>query len=300
MKVIALTIEKAVNRCWFYLGGMIKSGVPEEMIAFYRGRTAVEFGEDYDLIAAAAEADGFPFVRYFQGYGDLGIIKQDPAQMCQVWSYADILRTIAEGDENVLVTWDDRILTVPYFFLCDIVNSLEKLEQPFYFFQLRLRGEIDYLRLPEIPLEIGDYMAFFRAITDPTFAPDYVSMLVQRGFFGYDESIIFSPAGAAWMLQKMREMEAVEDDIKKIRYMDVPLNQKPYYCSNINIDNWICWGLRQETDKAAKDFGIYCPRYQGYDFISDPVPMGSYTNWATERIPHFKDIVQKTKLRYIN
>ena len=200
-RVVALTIEKAVHRQWMYIGGMTGKGVPLADISFYRGRTGAEFGNDYNRVADAADVDGFNFVRCFQGHGDIGIIKQTPAQMCQVWAYASILLDILESKKTTLVTWDDRILTIPYYLLQDIICNLEAQDDQFWMFQLRLRGEPAYLRMPKDDAET-DYLIHadqFLAFTNPNYIPNYTEMFTRKGFYGYDESIVFTPGAAGWV-----------------------------------------------------------------------------------------------------
>ena len=289
-QVLALSLSRSKQRRDLYIGGMAKAGVPYEQIAFARG----EDGRDYtsfDAIAAAAERDGFPFVGYFQGHGDTGIIQQTPAQMAQVWSYAQILRYIANGDKNVLVTWDDRILSVPFGFLETVVGQLHaEREVPFYLFQLRIRGTPEYVRLPERNYYEDEqiHLWLFQSLTNLSVSINYADVFTLPGLLGYDETIVFSPTGARWMLEEMYNIQDIDPEIKRLHYDDIPHVQKPIYNPTLNIDNWICWGLRPAADIAiGQEKGLYRPRYPGFHFIEDPIALGSLTEWASKDVEKF-------------
>lgn len=304
-KVLALTIGN-LKRQWSYMGRMTDKGVPREMIHFIRGKRAKDFENDYSLISEAAAADGFKFVRFFQGHGDTGIIRQTPAQMAQVWEFARILRYIANQDEMCLLTWDDRTLTVPFRMLNVIVNEhihgKDGYGENYYLFQLRLRGHQHYLQLPEEPAwETHEvHTDLFKGFTNLNHELNYGKVFTRLGMHGYDETIVFSPAGAAWMLDEMHKIQDIDPEIKKLSYADISLSQKPHYSKVINIDNWICWGLKEAAEKAVKAWkGIYRPRYRGFDFITDALPLGSETGWASEQSVFFDEANSEMKLQYL-
>ena len=283
-KVLALSIG-SVKRQGQYTGSMKKMGVSQDNIYFIRGRDPKDYEMDYALIAEAAAKDGFKFVRYFQGHGDTGIVKQTPAQMTQVWEFARILRYIANSDAVCLVTWDDRTLTIPFSMLQSIVaEQIEGYRENFFLFQLRLRGCPEYLNLEKFDFWEERYIhnELFSAFTNLGKDISYAEVFTKLGMHGYDESIVFSPTGAAWMLEQMQSIKDVDPDIKKIKYKDVRIPQKPTYCRTLNIDNYICWGLRDAIKTALKDSkGVFCPRYAGFDFIADDIIAGSDTDWAS-------------------
>ena len=278
-RIITLTLEKSISRQWCFLGAMTARGVPTEKIFFHRGTAASDFNNDYALIAEAADRDGYPFVKNFQGYEHIEIIKQSPPQMAQVWSYAKILDIIASGDETVLVTWDDRVVATPFFFLETLIAQLIEAGD-FMMFQLRLRGEAFYMKLTELPesersIKFG---SLFRAFLDPN-DPFTFDSFTRRGFHGYDETIVFSPAGAAFMLNELRNTSDIDPDIKKMHYFDLNMPQKQVYNRCINIDNWICHYFAPLANKQSKTHGIYCPLELGFDFINDYNLHGSLTDW---------------------
>lgn len=304
-KVFALTIG-SIKRQWSYKAAMVGKGVPRERIFFIRGKTPADYQDDYALIAEAAAEDGFKFVRCFQGYGDTGIIRQTPAQMAQVWEFARILRLIANQDDICLLTWDDRTLTVPFMMLETIVNEhihgTDGYGENYYLFQLRLRGHELYLQLPKEPywesLEV--HTELFRGFTSLNHDINYAKVFTKLGLHGFDESIVFTPKGASWLLDQMHLIEDVDPDIKKLSYADVSVVQKPHYCKVINIDNWLCWGIKQEVKQAIKDWkGIYRPRYPGFNFIEDALPLGSTTGWASQQSVFYGEANAEMTLQYV-
>lgn len=301
-KVIALTVGD-VKRQWSYIGRMTARGVPLDSIHFVLGKNPRDFGNDFATVAEAANDDGFPFVRFFQGHGDTGIVKQSPAQMCQVWEFARILRLIANMEENCLLTWDDRTLTVPFLMLDDMVDTMSSSYQDgFYLFQLRLRGCEEYLKLNVESFWESRYIHenLFQGYVNPGKGINYAETFAKLGMHGYDESIVFSPQGANWMLEQMQKIKDIDPDIKKIKYKDVSMSQKPIYCRILNIDNWICWGLPPAIKAALKDDkGIFCPRYPGFDFIEDGIPLGSTTDWASREYELHDRIKMSSNLQYL-
>ena len=298
-KIIALTLERSISRQWFFLGAMTERGVSPEKIFFHRGVAASDMENSYALIAEAAAKDGFPFVKNFQGYENIGVIKQSPAQMAQLWSYAKILESIASGDEAVLVIWDDRVISLPFFFLDGLVTQLCE-DEDFMMFQLRLRGEVAYMDLRVLPeseqrLKFG---GLFRAFLNPD-DPFEPNALTQKGFHGYDETIVFSPPGAAYMLDALRKTPDIDPDIKKLHYFDLNLPQKRVYNSCINIDNWICHYFAPRANERSKTHGIYCPLTLGFDFVEDFNLHGSLTNWVPDDKKEEYEETNQYHLQYI-
>ena len=319
-QVIALTIPRSVDRQWLYFGRMTAMGVPANRIFFFRGADAKHFNNSYDKIADAAEKDGYPFVRQFQGYTDVLRVQQTPSQMAQVWSYAKILRYITEIDQTVLVTWDDRYLTTSFNFLAQLVHKLKSLRD-FYMFQLRIRGWkrelMSFIRPPEnqdphdeerIHYIMGLNREMFSLATSPHYQPSFENeeVFVRRGMYGMDETIVFSPAGAQLLLDYMMDMEDIDPDIKKMDQHDLTPTQMEEYGKRLNIDTFLYWGfLHKALPKILKDnpdIGIYCPRALGFDFIEDSIPMGSLHGWTNSLYSpeSAKTVNQKISLQYIN
>jgi len=302
-KIIALTIPKCENRRWCFYGYHIARGVPKDMITYWIGETPLSYDNNFNRIADAAAADGFDFVRYFQGYENLTVLRQTPPQMCQVWSYAQILRHIADSNETSLVIWDDRYLSVPFGLLDILVEQLKDCELPFYLFQLRLRGDIDELRDPHPSLPSHTQKELFQAYVGNTDTSIYYKdAFTKLGMMGFDESIIFSPEGAAWMLEQMHLIEDVSPEMKVHTFFDLSFEHLPFYMKCVNIDSYICWGLRPAADAAIADGkGLYCPLMPGINFIDEPIAHGSDTNYLTEYIHEsYHTYNKETQLRYLN
>ena len=83
----------------------------------------------------------------------------------------------------------------------------------FYMAQLRLRANWQNLKAlgrpayeyesPEIDAEL------FKNSID-AFHGSYVDTYFQKGLLGYDETMVFTPAGAAWLLNQMRTMDILD------------------------------------------------------------------------------------------
>ncbi len=308
-RVIALTIDKRIYRCWAFLGYNLARGVPLEKICFWRGQTPLAFSNEYEKIADAAEADGFPFIRKFQGYNNLKVIKQHPAQMCQVWSYAEMLRYVVKSQETCLLLWDDRFLATPFSLINVIAEQMQASEEDFYLFQLRIRGGPKEIRdkrvwtAPEDSESIEVYQEMFDAFTASSDVHiDYKKAFTRPGLLGYDESIVWTPKGAQWMLDCLHALEDVPSDIKQHSYFELSDAHLPEFAPCINIDNYICWGLRPHADlEIESGKGLYCPRNIGFNFIDEPLALGSDTNFLTEYVhERYQFYKNETDLQFLN
>ena len=221
---------------------------------------------------------------------------QHPAQMCQIWSYAQMLRYVIESDQTCLLLWDDRFIGVPFSLLEMIVEDMRQ-EPDFYAFQLRIRGSKDQIRDKTVLTDIDNensmdiYKQLFSAfVATEDRNVNYKKCFTRKGLLGYDESIVWTPQGATWMLQCLNDIVDVEPDIKQLSYFELSDQHIPHYARCINLDNYICWGLRNDADKAIKaGKGIYCPRNIGFNFVDEPLAMGSDTEYLT---PHINEEYQ--------
>lgn len=312
-KIIALTIPKRVNRCWTFLGYNMARGVPPEKITYWLGETPIAYRNDYTAIADAAEADGFAFVRCFQGYDNIKAIRQHPAQMCQLWSYAQMLRYVVESGETCLFLWDDRFIGVPYGLLETITDTMAEAGE-FYLFQLRLRGlasepdlqkkrTADSKNASENSESIDVYRDMFNAFASTMDMPvDYKACYTQKGLHGYDESIVWTPDGAAWALECLNKLQDVPPDIKKLSYFELSEAHLPYYARCINLDNFLHFHLSAEAKTVIQaGGGIYCPRKIGFNFIDEPLALGSDTEYLTEHTQEFYHAyANETDLIFLN
>ena len=303
-KIIGLTIPKRRTRCWYWLGYNMSKGVPLDALSFWEGETPLEYGNSYKRIADAAAKDGFEFVRHFEGYDNIMVIQQHPAQICQLWSYAQILRHIADGDEITMVTWDDRYLAVPFYILNEIVyEMLNDNKREFYLFQLRIRGlELEYKPKP-VNTQLLKYI--YGAITASSHSPiNIMESFTQLGIIGLDESIVFSPAGAAWVLEELHKVEPVDPELKDFRYMDMSEGvQRGLYMKCMNLDSWIRSSLVPIVQKKVKDdpVGIYYPISPEISFIAEGLMMGSDTQFLTENTEHeYRKFEKETELDFLN
>ena len=300
-EVLVLTLNKSRRRRDLFVGGMKARGTPVDKIHFVRAKDANDFDKDFSKIAKAAKADGFEYVKYFQGHGDTGVIHQTPAQMAQLWDYVWMLRYITTSGKTCLITWDDRVISVPWKLLDNMVDDLSSIDD-FFLFQLRLRGPEEYLNLPKEDFYARryHYLKLFKAFTDLTEDLQYTEVFATPGLAGYDETIVFSPDGAQWMLDELDKLKDTDAELKKNAYRDIPMPLKVEYCKTINLDNYICWALRKASEKQLKKKkGIYRPRYPGFDFVDDPIPLGSLTGWATRTIENYETANENTENQFL-
>ena len=319
-KHLVLTLERSQHRQWAMLGGSVAMQTPVDAIHFVMGHDNKDYDDDMERVATAAEDDGYPYAHYFaKGLSD-GLISQSASGVCQVWNFSRVLRHIALGTEICLVTWDDRLLTLPFPWIDTITSELQNREEEFYLWQLRIRvgdgydltpdnrricecypklvngGEVkEYLDLMERDwdifsetlnekwaLDFQDFRKnhFNNSLPTPK---KYVNRYLQKNRLGYDESMVISPKGAAWLLLQALNMEDLGDDEiesvypypKNFDYWDTVIHKR---------NTFDCWMI-QELDKPVADAiadnkGIYCPKEIGYRYIHDWLPMGSDCDWA--------------------
>ena len=313
-KYLILTLEKSQHRQWAMLGGAAAMNIPLEKIRFVYGHD--DEGMGLTEIADAAAADGFPYVRNFAlGYADERYgLQQSVGAVCQAWNYGRILRYIATGKETCMISWDDRLPTLPFVYLDTITAELQKLPK-FYLWQLRLRfgnwENFDTKRLIYVHSDLIDDVAYYKKLWEADYEacdrelnqkwisdfqvfqerhvnsrqydirsdPDtYMKEHIQKGMMGFDESLVLSPVGAAWLLSEALEMETIdpEDPPKSDEHWD------QYILRRNSFDTWMVSDLPAAIETAISDGkGLYCPSQVGYRYIEDWLPMGSGIQWMT-------------------
>ena len=313
-KHLILTMERSSARQHTMRGGCAAMQTPPEKILFFNGYDCLDFNSDSRVIANLAERDGFPFVHQFAKDVESAFVNQSPAGAAQTWNLGRILRHIARGKETCLVTLDDRILTLPFPFVDKITTELQNREEEFYFWQLRVRmGDAynllsDFTRVctyyPELVDNVDEYIelmdrdvsVFHDTLSEKVIldsqkflddhyektemtieAPAYVEKYLQKTIIGYDETLILSPVGAAWLLCQALDMEELDpsDDENKEHYWETFNHRRN------TLDSWICFDLEEFAGEAISDGkGIYCPKRMEYNYIHDWLPMGSSVEWA--------------------
>ena len=99
---------------------------------------------------------------------------------------------------------------------------------------------------------------------------------IKKGIVGYDEMIVFSPKGAAWMLLNAMEMEELDP-----HYEGDGTWWDSTVCRRSCFDAWIARDLYGPIEEAvAGGKGLYCPKEIGYRYIHDWLPMGSDVEWG--------------------
>ena len=279
--IYVLTLERSTDRHESWLGAAHHPlcGIPNDLIKFFIGIDAKDYNNDMQAVADAAVKDGFAFVEEYA----LGIkteyVQQTAGSVAQVWSYARMLRDIAEKGETTLIIWDDKMLTVPFSFFYDVLTMLLDAEKSFHMWQLMLRGDLGEVGLPELAPEIRRYrsMAVFSTILTHTLDTPF-AFLIDEGLRGYDETIVYSPLGAEWMLAHLQ-------------------NANDFYYF---FDHFLCFGLKADVTAALNDKkGFYCPTEFGYNFAEVYRPMGTLTDWAPEGSLHYEQSVRTIKPVFI-
>ena len=106
-----------------------------------------------------------------------------------------------------------------------------------------------------------------------------MNFLIEEGIKGYDESIVFSPAGAAWMLEKLA-------------------NANDFHAF---LDNFIGNEMSVLSVEAGKDNkGFYSPTEYGYNFADVYMPLGTLTDWTHGESIHFASSRESIGPRYID
>ena len=292
-RYIILTIPRSVKRHWAMIGGAAAMRVPEDKLFFYAGVSAENYQNDMKEVAKAASAEGYTFLNQFAIGLKSAWVQQSAGNVALFWNWARILEWIAASGETVLLTWDDRILTVPFSILEKVVSELYSRPEPFYIFQLRLRagwdhlqqvGRMEYKQNDSVPLETDFFIRSVYADIE-----NYHAAYLQNGLLGYDESMVFSPRGASWLLEQMFLMEDLTDELVDFQFKDIELREttpetlEARQRSRLNNDNWLWYGNLESVKKALSDRkGLYCPKRIGYAFIDEPLQMGTNVHWNTE------------------
>ena len=278
-KVLVLSLERCADRQRTWLGASQMRDIPLDCIRFVQAHDDTAY-DDMDSIAAAAASDGFSFVEEYAIGTVTEYVQQTKASVCQVWNYGRILRHIAERDEICLVIHDDKMITVSFNILNILVDELRNIaEEEFYALQFVLRGDInevassqgtDIFEIDKLSREI------FSAIFNQTLT-SYKDFFLKRGFGGYDETMVLSPQGAGWVLDSL---QASED----------------FY---IFYDHFLCKalpGAAAVANQAGK--GVYCPRFTGYAFVSEMMPMCTTTHYAPENTVHYEESQEHTEIAW--
>ena len=323
-KHLILTLRESHNRQHAMLGGSVAMQTPRDKIFFIEAVDNDKYDNDMQKIADAAAADNFPYVHQFaRGVQDHNI-GQSVSGVNQVWSYSRILRYIAQGDDVCLLTFDDRILSLPFPWIDKITESLQDRDEDFYFWQLRVRladahyNHIDFTRacreFPEMIDNAADYieplqrdLGLFLGVLqekvklehekfcrdqymNPVVFGDadaYIRQYLMKDCIGYDETFIISPKGAAWMLLQAMDMEELSPDMdtEGMPYWETYLHKRNTF------DCWILNDLRPRVkDAVLSGKGIYCPQRLGYRYVHDWLPMGSNVEWTNLENPKMEQM----------
>lgn len=278
-QIIVMSLERTPERYERWRGAAAILKIDPNIISIAFGKDNLDFDDDSQKVAEAAADDGFPFItEYAQDKVEHGL-QQNAATVCQAWNYCRILRELIERQETSLIIFDDKMLTVDFKDFCRVAEELQDVKgEEFYAAQLNLRGHTDELNFPEIDLNqrirtsLEVFQGAFGGMID-----SYRDLFFRKGIMGYDESILFSPAGAEWMLKC--------------------LDMAPDYYRY--LDHFICHALPDFAKSAIKrDKGIYCPAEIGYQFVDVFMEMGTTTDYAIKNTPMYEPSRRKVPINY--
>lgn len=278
--IAVLTIERAKRRHDSFLGAAMHPliNVPVDILKFFIGIDGADY-EDMQAVADAAKADGFAWVEDYAIGTVTEYVQQTRASVAQIWGYARILRYLVETKQTGLILWDDKMLSVPFSFFCDVLSELQATDKIFYMWQLSLRGHIDEIGLeaPDLQTQIQQNAAIFQSLTIGAAVSPF-DFLIGEGIAGYEESIVYSPQGANWMLNELAKGE-------------------DFYTF---LDHFICKQVSKRAATAVENGkGFYRPMAIGYNFVETHRPMGTFTNWAPEGSFHFQESQTNIEPTYI-
>ena len=331
---LILSIPRLLKRHWTALGGAIAKDVPYEIIRFKKGIEARDY-KTMTEVAMAAHEDGFPIFHQFALGKQENNSQQSKQNIALFWGWAKALKYIAESGLTTLLTWDDRIPSVKFSVLQEIMKFLYAQPDNFLIWQLRIRTLPENLPLictedeikEILPDDIGKTRADFINtiegfdIQNINFAMpsgetinlnpkeviekrDYAHY-IRKGLLGYDETMVLSPAGASWLFSQILNMENRIEDLHTFEFPDVPdgfyteETLVPTMRSRINNDNWLHWELNPIANEASKNnHGIYTSRKMGYDFVYEPFNFNTTVFWSP-REPEEVDVLPAVRIKFV-
>lgn len=280
-----ITIPRSIRRQYLMLGNLMTMRVPYEKIMFYAGADAKDYNHKIETVADAAIEDGYDFLRQFSvGLKDK-YIKQSAGNLALFWNWVRILKHIYINDITCVLSWDDRFLQVPYDILEEIVAELYSREEEFLFLQMHLRGPKIALGLCGHTEKKQSSKIFYNTINSRV--DSYYDLFLQKGIFGYDETMVITPAGANFLFNIMVNMEDLTKEVRdhKFAHLDPTTEEEleRKYRSRLNNDNYLCWGTKLHIEEAlSQNKGIYSPKHTTYTFVNEPIDNGSDVVWQAD------------------
>ena len=278
-RIIVMSLERTPKRWRRWEGAAAVMNIDPSIVSIAFGKDNKDYNDNMKRVAEAAIEDGFPFVEeYAKGTVENGI-QQTAATVCQIWNYVRILREIIKTKETALIIFDDKMLTIDFHEFCQMVDEVRNVkDETFYALQMKLRGGIDDIKLPEIDLHqrIKTSSQIFSGVFGKG-TGNYIDVFLQKGISGYDESIVWSPEGAKWMLDC--------------------LNLAPGFYRY--LDHFICKALPEFAQNAIlRNKGVYCPSEIAYKFVDEYMEMGTTTDFATKDSPAYERSRRSVETHY--
>ena len=278
-KIIVMSLDRTENRQDKWDGASAIMGIDPALVEVAIGHDNKSFGDDMQAVAEAATEDGFPWVVDYARGMKTDYCQQTAASVCQIWNYCRILRELKEQKKTGLIIFDDKMITLQFDLLMELVTEVQSVEDvEFLALQLMLRGSKAELRLPELTFELRSQMSreiYSGIVGKPV--NEYRELFLQHGITGYDETFVFSPAGAEWFLKCL--------DLAPDYYM--------------YLDHFICQAMPAFAQQAInRGKGVYCPSEVGYKFVDTFMELGTTTDWAPEGSPGYEQSVKAVKRQY--
>jgi len=200
--IYIMTLERA-NRVQFCLGALAALSTPMEIVEPVYGIDDHDYQTALELCEAAS-AD-YP---YFRNIIETGDYKERPiAYLAQRWNYYNLLKKIADGDNFAMLIQDDYCFMNPYDFW--------KVDD--------LVGAICQENLNCVVLGcVEEHRERYNSLPRKTFND---SELFTKAVGYYDTTLVFSPAGAAWMLEASQQ--SLESSNFQMSMMDISDMEQP-------------------------------------------------------------------------
>ena len=191
-RVFILNLPYNIQRRWACYSANVINGVPESYISIWKAIP----GDDFESIGEMVEkavADGFASFQSLYDTGQIGERKRTDTYgyrvTAQFWSYCQMLREIANSDENTVILYDDRYIR-DFGYINEMVGHLSQENLP-PFEILQFENNLHNSADP-------------RHFMNPQRHPDY-PWFAQGPLGGSENAMFFTPKGAAFLLEFLLE-----------------------------------------------------------------------------------------------
>lgn len=211
--IFILNLDHRYDRLWRCYGALEASGAPVDKIIRFRARSGTDF-EDLEALDRAARRDGWKDFLYHEENPDTFTLKI----YAQRWNYCQMLRYLIEKEQSGVILYDDRYIT-------DWLNLAITYQQ------LRRHAP----DTAPVILQMDYYFSVSAEQAPRVRHPD-IPYLFEGPLCGSDNAMLYSPAGAEYMLEKILEQDInVEVTINRLSSLtrEERCGFWSYYSSNI-------------------------------------------------------------------